>query len=83
MTEVVQVIVGPVSVDGGVLRLVELSDGSGRVEIWSPHRQRWEPGGADVDQILRAGNTSVAKLKEYKVPRKYWGLPGTPSEAKY
>lgn len=83
MVDVVKVIRGPVSIDGGILRLVELSDSSGRVEIWSPHRQRWEPGGATVERVLTAGNTSEAKLKRFKVPRRYWGLPGTASEAEY
>lgn len=83
MAEFKRVILGPVTVDGGILRLVELSDGSGRVEIWSPHRKRWEPGGGFVDEVALAGNTSETKLKEYGVPKEDWGLPGTRSEAKY
>lgn len=83
MAEFRSVIRGPVSVDGGILRLVELSDGTARVEIWSPHRKRWEPGGGFADEVAMAGNTSEAKLKEYGVPQEDWGLPGTRSEAEF
>lgn len=83
MIEFVRVLRGPVSIDGGIFRLVELSDGSGRVEGWSPHRQRWETGGAAVEEVLRAGNTSEAKLKRFDVPKEDWGIAGTPSEAKW
>lgn len=84
MAEFKRVILGPVSNDAStILRLVELSDGSGRVEIWSPVRKRWEPGGASVGQVALAGNTTEEKLKFFGVPREDWGLPGTRSEAKY
>ena len=46
----VRVVDGPVRVDGGICRLVELADGSGRVESWV--NGRWVPGGATVKGVL-------------------------------
>lgn len=84
MAEFESVIKGPVSIDAGtILRLVELSDGSARVEIWSPARKRWEPGGGSAGQVALAGNTSEEKLKRFGVPKEDWGLPGTRSEAEF
>lgn len=83
MAEFESVIRGPVSIGGGVIRLVGLSDGTARVEIWSPLGKRWEPGGASAGEVALAGNTSEEVLKKFGVPREDWGLPGTPSEAEF
>jgi hypothetical protein len=46
---VVRVITPPCRVDGGVCRVVELSDGGGRVESWIKGRG-WVPGGATLKE---------------------------------
>lgn len=46
MFERESIIVGPIDVQGLVLRVVELDDGSGRVEIWDG--SHWSPGGGDM-----------------------------------
>lgn len=45
-----KVVNGPVDSDGVLMRLVELPDGSGRVEIMRPGGT-WEPGG-DVTSVM-------------------------------
>jgi hypothetical protein len=50
MTDSVKVVAGPVKADGVVLRMVELPDGSGRVESWDG--KAWVPGGGDAAEIL-------------------------------
>ena len=47
---VMRVVDGPVCVDGGALRLVQLANGWGRVESWVDGR--WRPGGGTVHEVL-------------------------------
>jgi hypothetical protein len=47
-----RVVEGPVKIDGGVSRLIEFSDGSGRVETWGP--DGWRKGGASISELLSA-----------------------------
>lgn len=47
---VVRVVDGPVRVDGVPMRLVELANGSGRVESWL--HGRWMPGGGDMRDVM-------------------------------
>jgi hypothetical protein len=42
------------NVDGAASRIVEMSDGSARVETWDARSRTWEPGGAYVDEVLKA-----------------------------
>ncbi len=48
----VKVILGPVKADGVPLRVVELPDGSGRIESWDG--SAWVPGGGDAAELLFA-----------------------------
>ena len=48
---IVGVVDGPVRVDGKVMRLVELADGSGRVESFV--NGAWVPGGGDMGDVAR------------------------------
>lgn len=47
---VTRVITPPSFVDGGICRVVELSDGGGRVESWIKGRG-WVPGGATLKEV--------------------------------
>ena len=58
----VQVIVPPSRIDGMVARLVQLEDGSARVETWGA--SGWEPGGADVASVSKAPPASPEHLAE-------------------
>lgn len=48
----VRVVAGPVVADGTLARLVELEDGSGRVESWNARERVWVEGGADAFEVL-------------------------------
>jgi hypothetical protein len=54
---VVRVITPPCRVDGGVCRVVELSDGGGRVESWIKGRG-WVPGGATLKEVAMGSPTA-------------------------
>lgn len=45
MRNVARIIVGPINTEGLDLRVVELSDGSGRVEVWNGIL--WVPAGGN------------------------------------
>jgi len=60
MSDSFTVLHGPVRFNGIIVRLIELPDGSGRIEAWNG--VSWVPGGGeakkvrDVAQILRSPN---------------------------
>jgi hypothetical protein len=60
--------IGPVSYNtsGIIARLVEMSDGSLRVETWAG--DRWQPGGTDVAMFLRARPVPPKRLAELGIP---------------
>ena len=49
-------IITTAKVDGGAFRLIEIADGSGRIEWrieeWKARERKWVPGGADLDELL-------------------------------
>ena len=63
--------VGPVNLGGAIGRIVRFPDGSSQVETWGANG--WEFGGADVFSIMMAPDASPAILREYRVPKEYWG----------
>lgn len=70
MRSKVRVVEGPVNLGGALGRLVELPDGSGRVETWGG--SGWEPGGTDMAAIAKAQSASPEILTEYGVPQEDW-----------
>src|SRR5262245_28671540 len=59
---VVKVLGNPSYVDGIILRLTELSDGSGRVEQLTP--AGWIPGGGDIASMLYAPPATEEDIRE-------------------
>ena len=58
-----RVIAGPSWVDGAVARIVELTDGSGRIETLTP--SGWVPetaGGIDGSEVLKGPRASPDKI---------------------
>jgi len=53
-------------IDGGAYRIVELSDGSGRIEEW--RGSKWVPGGATPDEFLFAPPVSPKFAAELGIP---------------
>jgi hypothetical protein len=50
----VKVVAGPAVVDNGVVsRVVELPNGSGRVETWRSGKG-WTPGGSSLDEFFQS-----------------------------
>lgn len=64
LPEVAKVVTGPVVSDGRLLRIVELSDGSGRVEMFSEAERRWVSGGGDVAEVMGAPAASEELLRK-------------------
>ncbi len=62
---VVRVVDGPVVYDGELMRVVELSDGSGRSEVWGP--KGWTVGASPAD-VLRGTPVSASELAAFGVP---------------
>jgi len=59
---------GPAVVDNGVVaRVVELPDGSGRVETWSPGKG-WVKGGASLDEFFLARPVSPELASRLGIP---------------
>jgi hypothetical protein len=63
-----RVIAGPVKIDGGCSRWVELADGSDRVETWVRSKGGWTPGGATIDEFFEARPASVAWMRSLGIP---------------
>ena len=63
-----KIIDGPSKIDGGVSRLVELPDGSGRVETWWAKQKAWKPGGATVDEFFFAPPATPAFMRSQGIP---------------
>lgn len=57
--------------DGSVSRVVELSDGGGRVETWNG--KEWEPGGARFSEFLTRPSASPELMGRLGIPAD--GLP--------
>lgn len=72
MKKIKRVSDGPVNLRGLLGRIVELEDGSGRVETWRRPEEGWVPGGADVAEILGAPPALPQRLIEYGVPEEDW-----------
>ena len=71
-----RILLGPSSIDGGVSRLVARDNGTVAVETWTP--AGWRPGGAGVDEVLKAPPASRSKLDRLRIPeadraRGEWG----------
>jgi hypothetical protein len=64
----VKLMFGPFKIDGAAVRVVELPDGSGRIETWVPGTKSWEPGGAGWDETFNAIPASPAFLAAKGVP---------------
>lgn len=62
-----RVVAGPSKIDGGISRVVELPDGSGRIETWSPGKG-WVEGGASPDEFLMAAPVSPALAARMGLP---------------
>ena len=60
-----KVLVEPTRTNGSVSRLVEMPDGSSRVETWRDGA--WMPGGADVSAVMRGAPASAELLAELGV----------------
>lgn len=59
----VRVVTSPTVLEGGIVgRVVELADGSGRVETWRDGS--WRAGGARLNEFLTGTEPSAARLKE-------------------
>lgn len=71
-----RVAAGPVKVDGGLLRLAELEDGSGRVERWDG--AAWVPGGGDVSEVMKGAPATPEILAAYGVPAEPPAKPKKP-----
>ena len=67
-----EVVISPAVVDGTVARLVELPDGSGRVETWEPDAGAWVVGGANAGEVGTAPPASPETLRRLGVPRPDW-----------
>lgn len=72
MKKIKRVSDGPVNLVGMIGRIVELEDGSGRVETWGGPSKGWVHGGADVTAIMRAAPALPERLIQYKVPEEDW-----------
>ena len=72
MKKIKRVSDGPVNLVGMIGRIVELEDGSGRVETWGGPGKGWVHGGADVTAIMRAAPALPERLIQYKVPEEDW-----------
>lgn len=62
---------GPVNLGGALGRMVQFSDGAGRLETWGGING-WEPGGTDLHGVMMAPIASPAILREYGVPEEDW-----------
>ena len=62
----VRIFIPPSRVGAGVSRIVELPDGSGRVETWGP--DGWAPGGAGFDEFFETGLASPAFMDRLGIP---------------
>ena len=66
----VKVIVPPSRTNGSVSRMVQLEDGSARVETWGA--SGWEPGGADIASVSKAPPASPEVLAKLGIPSDPW-----------
>jgi hypothetical protein len=63
-----RVVAGPCNIDGGVARLLELPDGSGRVESWKVG-VGWVEGGASPDEFIFARPVSPLLAAQLGIPQ--------------
>jgi hypothetical protein len=63
---------GPANLGGLLGRIVNLPDGTARVETWRRPEEGWVPGGADVAEVLGAPPAMPERLIQYKVPEEDW-----------
>jgi hypothetical protein len=71
-SKIKRVVDGPANLGGMLGRIVELEDGSGRVETWRRPSEGWVPGGADGAEIMGAPPALPQRLIEYGVPEEDW-----------
>ena len=62
-----RVTAGPSKIDGGISRVVELSDGSGRIETWAPGKG-WVEGEASLDEFIMAAPVSPSLAARMGLP---------------
>ena len=62
-----RVVTGPSNIDGGIARIVEMPDGSGRIEAWRPGKG-WVQGGASPDEFIGAKPVSPALAARMGLP---------------
>ena len=62
-----RVVAGPSKIDGGVARVVELPDGSGRIESWKPG-VGWVEGGASFDEFIGSAPVSSKLARRLGIP---------------
>jgi hypothetical protein len=62
-----RVVAGPSNIDGGVARVVELPDGSGKIESWKPG-VGWVEGGASFDEFIGSAPVSSKLARRLGIP---------------
>ena len=62
-----RVIAGPSRIDGGVSRIVEFADGSGKIGSWNPG-VGWVEGGASFDEFIGAAPVSPKLARRLGIP---------------
>ena len=68
---ILQVVRGPFLVEGTVARVVELNDGSGRVEVWEATEKGWVAGG-DWSEAAAAPPAAPDVLTGLGIPPEEW-----------
>jgi hypothetical protein len=68
---ILQIVRGPFLVDGTVGRVVELNDGSGRLEVWRGAAEGWVAGG-DWSGAAIAPTASPEVLAELGISPEDW-----------
>lgn len=63
---------GPANLGGMLGRIVELEDGTGRVETWRRPEEGWVHGRADGAEVMGAPPALPERLIQYKVPEEDW-----------
>jgi hypothetical protein len=75
-----KVLAGPAKIDGGITRVVELPDGSGRVESWVKGKG-WVEGGATADEFFFAPPVSPELAARMGMPTSELPAPSSTVQA--
>jgi hypothetical protein len=69
---VVSVDNGPAYIDGGISRLVTLSNGCLSIQTWGPNGWQRDKGAVNLWSFVEAGPASAERLAMFEVPPEDW-----------